>query len=291
MPQTKPVPIKDLALDLGNFRTVKQPTERAAIDAMISTSPDRFWALTGSLLDSGYLPTESVIVHDIGLDQLGFDRIRDKDVDFGVAYGLPAGKTSRGETKGKGRSQGNGSRAGATGAAKAAAAATKRKRAAAQKAVATGDPRAVKLLFQDFQPVGKKREKLVALQHEIITLDLRRTPLAFCFVLRSMFELSAKAYCADHAAFGGPSVTKGRGEERHLVEIHPQRSRRVLPPNLSCLVNAGRLAKSPRGRSPSRPTRRSGRRLQHILSESVQQVRRVDGRRDRWHRAEGPLAH
>ena len=62
MPQTKPLPIKDLALDLGNFRTVKQPTEHAAIDAMISTSPDRFWALTGSLLDSGYLPTESVIV-------------------------------------------------------------------------------------------------------------------------------------------------------------------------------------------------------------------------------------
>src|SRR5512134_2551864 len=62
MPQTKPVAIKDLALDLGNFRTVKQPDERSAIDAMISTSPDRFWALTGSLLDSGYLPTESVIV-------------------------------------------------------------------------------------------------------------------------------------------------------------------------------------------------------------------------------------
>lgn len=390
MPQTKPVPVKDLALDLGNFRTVKQPTERAAIDAMISTSPDRFWALTGSLLDSGYLPTESVIVlrdgkkltvkegnrrvavlklihkvqplagldvpdavadrikavtaawrrdndtvpctiydvgdaatvdkivtlahgkgekagrdqwnpvararhnrsmngatesaldflekyledgknltalqkarwsgafplsileeamkriaprlglasattlaglypnikhrdavesivHDIGLDQLGFDRIRDKDVDFGATYGLPVAKASGGGTKGKSGSQRNGSKAGAARAA--AAAATKRKQAAAQRAIATGDPRAVKRLFQDFQPVGKKREKLVALQHEIITLDLRRTPLAFCFVLRSMFELSAKAYCADHAASGGPSATKASGEERHLVEV------------------------------------------------------------------------
>ena len=387
MPQTKPVAIKDLALDLGNFRTVKQATERSAIEAMISTSPDRFWALTGSLLDSGYLPTESVIVlrdgkkltvkegnrrvaalkliqkiqplagldvpdavaerikaataawrrenaavpctiydvgdaatvdkivtlahgkgekagrdqwnpvararhnrtmngatesaldflekylengrnltsaqkarwsgayplsileeamkriaprlglasatalaglypnikyrdavesivHDIGLDQLGFDRIRDKDVDFGAAYGLPAAKAN-GRGKAKGGNQGTGKAA----AAKAAAAATKRKQAAAQKAIATGDPRAVKRLFQEFQPVGKKREKLVALKEEIVTLDLRRTPLAFCFVLRSMFELSAKAYCADHAAAGGPSLTKANGEERSLVEV------------------------------------------------------------------------
>lgn len=389
MPQTRPVPIKDLALDLGNFRTVKQVTERSAMDAMISTSPDRFWALTGSLLDSGYLPTESVIVlrdgkkltvkegnrrvaalklihkiqgltgldvpdaiserikavtaawrrdnatvpctiydvgdaatvdkivtlahgkgekagrdqwnpvararhnramngatesaldflekyleegknlttlqkarwsgafplsileeamkriaprlgltsatalaglypnvkhrtavesivHDIGLDQLGFDRIRDKDIDFGAAYGLPAAKASGGGTKGKGGNQGT-SKAGAAKAA--AAAATKRKQAAAQKALATGDPRAVKRLFQDFTPLGKKREKLVALRDEIIKLDLQKTPLAFCFVLRSMFELSAKAYCADHAASGGPSTTKAGGEERYLVDV------------------------------------------------------------------------
>src|SRR5438034_9388262 len=62
MPQTKLVPIKDLVLDLGNFRTVKQADERSAIEAMISTSPDRFWALTGSLLDSGYLLTDNIIV-------------------------------------------------------------------------------------------------------------------------------------------------------------------------------------------------------------------------------------
>jgi hypothetical protein len=62
MPETRPVPVKDLALDLGNYRTVRQPDETAAVDAMISTSPDRFWALAESLLEDGYLPTESVIV-------------------------------------------------------------------------------------------------------------------------------------------------------------------------------------------------------------------------------------
>jgi hypothetical protein len=390
MPQTKLVPVKDLALDLGNFRTVKQADERSAIEAMISTSPDRFWALTASLLDSGYLPTDNIIVlqsgprtltvkegnrriaalklihkiqplsafdvpddlanrikgvtaawrqenaeipcaiynvgdaatvdkivtlahgkgekagrdqwnavararhnrdinkatepaldllekylqngknitplqkarwsgafplsvleeamkrvaprlglanatalavsfpnvkhrdavesiiHDIGLEQLGFDGIRNKDSDFAEGYGLPAVKTTGGAAKGKGSAQGA-RKSGATKAA--AAAATRRKQAAAQKAIATGDPRAVKRLFQDFAPRGKKRDKLVALKEEIVTLDLRRTPLAFCFVLRSMFELSAKAYCADHAASGGPSTTKASGEDRHLVDV------------------------------------------------------------------------
>jgi hypothetical protein len=62
MPETRPVPVKDLALDLGNYRTVRQGSEVSAVEAMISTSPDRFWALTESLLQDGYLPTESVIV-------------------------------------------------------------------------------------------------------------------------------------------------------------------------------------------------------------------------------------
>jgi hypothetical protein len=62
MPETKLVPVKDLALDRANYRTVPQANEAAAVEAMISTSPDRFWALTESLLQDGYLPTESIIV-------------------------------------------------------------------------------------------------------------------------------------------------------------------------------------------------------------------------------------
>lgn len=62
MPSTVYVPVKDLALDLKNFRNVPQPDEAAAIRAMISAGPDYFWGLTDSLLDSGYLPTENIIV-------------------------------------------------------------------------------------------------------------------------------------------------------------------------------------------------------------------------------------
>src|SRR5262249_37456821 len=44
------------------------------------------------------------------------------------------------------------------------------------------------------------------------------TPLAFCFVLRSMFELSAKAYYQDHPSAGLPS-RDSKGNELKLAEL------------------------------------------------------------------------
>lgn len=389
MPETKPVAVKDLTLDLQNYRTVRQADEKAAVEAMISTSPDRFWALTESLLQDGYLPTESVIVlrngavgkltvregnrrvaalklihkilplsaftvpdniatqiksvssswradnnavpctiydpddaatvdrivtlahgkgekagrdqwnavararhnreansasepaldllekylengknvtshqkgrwagafplsvlaeamkrlaprlgatsapvlasqypnikhrdvleaiiHDIGMEHLGFDGIRRKETDFAESYGLPALKTRKtGETGGSAKT------AGAQGKAKGQTAGSSATKSAAQKAVATGDPRGLKRLLKEFTPRGRRREKVAALKGEIVSLDVTKTPLAFCFVLRSMFEISAKACCADHAASGGPSATKASGEDKHLVDV------------------------------------------------------------------------
>src|ERR1044071_4714205 len=54
--------VKDLVLDLTNYRTVHQKTELTAIQTMLSVSPDKFLALTESLLTDGYLPTENIIV-------------------------------------------------------------------------------------------------------------------------------------------------------------------------------------------------------------------------------------
>lgn len=389
MPQTRPVPVRDLTLDLGNYRTVQQADEKAAVEAMISTSPDRFWALTESLLQDGYLPTESVIVlrngspgkltvkegnrrvaalklihkllplsaftvpdniaaqikavpsawrsdnksvpctiyepadaatvdrivtlahgkgekagrdqwnavararhnreanganepaldlleqylsdggnvtshqkarwagafplsvlaeamkrlaprvgaasapaiasaypnvkhrdileaiiHDIGMEHLGFDGIRSKDADFAEGYGLPPAKTKKGGATAAGTSP-----QGAAGKSKSKSAVRTSAATAAQRAVATGDPRAVRRLLKDFAPKGKRREKLVALKDEAVRLDLTRTPFAFCFVLRSMFEISAKAYCVDHAQAGGPSATKPDGQDRALADV------------------------------------------------------------------------
>lgn len=62
MPATKLLPVKQLQLDLNNFRTLPQNDELSAIHAMISVNPDWFWALTESLLTDGYHPTENIIV-------------------------------------------------------------------------------------------------------------------------------------------------------------------------------------------------------------------------------------
>src|SRR5690242_19575341 len=92
------------------------------------------------------------IVHDIGLEQLGFDRIRNRDADFAEAYGFPPVKaTGNGNGKTRNAKTARASKSQST----AATAATQRKQAAAQKALATGNPRAVKRLLQDFVPKGK----------------------------------------------------------------------------------------------------------------------------------------
>jgi len=62
MSKTTLLPVKDLVIDLHNFRTVTQRNELEATKAMISISPDYFWGLMESLLDDGYLPTENIII-------------------------------------------------------------------------------------------------------------------------------------------------------------------------------------------------------------------------------------
>lgn len=402
MPGTKPVKVKNLRLDLVNFRTVRQDNEQEAVEAMISTSPDRFWALAESLLDDGYLPTETIIVladgakrpkltvregnrriaalklilghlklppstipenikagikartpewkaenssvpcaiypsgqaatvdkivtlahgkgekagrdqwnavararhnrdfnqnaepaldllekyfqkgrnvtdaqksrwsgaypvtvleevmkryatrfgvgnsrelapkypdvqhrdvlenviRDIGLEQLRFEGVR--SAAFGATYGLPdvtpqpqAGATAKQPPPGKAAGPTPGAAAAGTPPQSPAAAPTPptpTPTPAKVKAVATTDPRAVRRRLKDFEPKGKRREKVVDLRNEAAQLDLSKTPMAFCFVLRSMFEISAKAYCADHTA-AALTMTKADGTDRKLVEV------------------------------------------------------------------------
>jgi hypothetical protein len=172
-------------------------------------------ALASQFPDVKHREILETVVHDIGMDRLGFDAIR--KADFGERYGLPAAKTKRSGVPGTATKETR--PRGADGAAKTQATKATAVPSAAQRALATGDPRAVKRLLRDFTPRGKRREKLVALKNEIVQLDITKTPLAFCFVLRSMFEISAKVYCADHTPSGGPSLAKATGEDRHLVDV------------------------------------------------------------------------
>jgi len=88
-------------------------------------------------------------------------------------------------------------------------------------AVAITDPRSITEALTKFVPRGQGREKLTTLRNEAIKLNLKYNPLAFCFVLRCMFELSAKAYCDDHAADpNGPKYLKSDNQtERYLVDV------------------------------------------------------------------------
>src|SRR6266550_4669399 len=152
------------------------------------------------------------ILRDIGQKNLRFEGLRSKNIDWAAVYGVTA--LSASATGGGGSvapSAVNG--AGGTGAlAPATAPATK------PAAAGTSDPKSARRTMRRFTPRGSNREKLEELRKEATKLDLSKTPLAFTFVLRSMFEISAKAYCVDHAADGLKSI-KADGTDRQLVDV------------------------------------------------------------------------
>jgi hypothetical protein len=88
----------------------------------------------------------------------------------------------------------------------------------ATKSRPVNDPVTVRRKLTQLQVKGRDREKIVTLVKEMKQLKLEKTPHAFCFLLRSCFELSAKSWCADNKANGGPSMTKPDGRDRQLVE-------------------------------------------------------------------------
>jgi len=160
------------------------------------------------------------ILRDIGLDVLGFKKLRNEAIDFADTYGIPILVKSGGANASTNTGASTNSTTSATGSASGAGvggatSASGRK----AKAVATDDPKAVMRALKAFIPRGKNREKLVTLLNETKRLTLSKHPHAFCFLLRSMFEISAKAYCLDHHASGGPTHTKSAGEDRALVDV------------------------------------------------------------------------
>ncbi|MBZ0097202.1 MAG: hypothetical protein K8H75_17760 [Sulfuricella sp.] len=162
------------------------------------------------------------IVRDIGSGILDFKKLRDETEDFGQTYGIPAPSKAAAATSTASGTGGTTSptttSAGSSGGTSATTTSTASGGKNA-KAVSTDDPKAVMRALKSFTPRGKNREKLVTLLKEARLLVLNKHPHAFCFLLRSMFEISAKAYCIDHAATGGLATTKVTGEDRALVDV------------------------------------------------------------------------
>lgn len=85
---------------------------------------------------------------------------------------------------------------------------------------ATNDERSVRRSLRTLKLFGPNRSKVETLRKEALKLKLKDNPIAFCFLLRSMFEISAKAYCQDHASDPTPpKSTKADGTDRTLSDV------------------------------------------------------------------------
>lgn len=161
-----------------------------------------------------YRETLDDVIRDIGLQSIGFQDIR-ASADFAQSrYGIPIAKVGAGKGTKSGVSTLRSPNVG-----EVSPSSTTDRSAKKTVAVSSNDPRAVSRALKQFAPKGSHRSKLVTLLEEIRRLKLRQHPHAFCFLLRSMFEISAKAYCVDHAKSGGPSATKANGEDRALIDV------------------------------------------------------------------------
>lgn len=167
------------------------------------------------------------MMRDIGLELLTFPIIRNTITDFALPYGFspvvpPAGTastttlgsslTTPGTTP---SSPGTGTSPTTTSPTTNNPTVTPSVAPPAPKAVAINDPKHVAQLLKKFAPRGKNREKVVLLRNELQKLKVKDNPVAFCFILRSMFEISAKAYCTDHTIV----MVKSDGNDKSLVEI------------------------------------------------------------------------
>ncbi|MFT3880606.1 MAG: hypothetical protein QM703_13195 [Gemmatales bacterium] len=156
------------------------------------------------------------MLFDIGTNELTFTKLRDSTKDFGVVYGFPTpAAPPASPTSGKAQPGGT---AGLPPAAPPQQAPTTKPSAKSPTTPPLNEPKSVIAELKNWKIVGKGREKVQTLRNEIILLNIVKTPLAFCFVLRSLFEISAKVYCDDHAA-AGLSSKKSDGNDKYLADV------------------------------------------------------------------------
>ena len=81
--------------------------------------------------------------------------------------------------------------------------------------------RSVRRVLRNFKPHGKDNEKVVTLRDEMLQLDIAKNPLAFCFLLRSMIEISLKVFAQNSPnSFSVEEVSnKGKLYSRELRKI------------------------------------------------------------------------
>lgn len=176
------------------------------------------------------------LMRDIGLELVGFPKIRDK-VDFAIAYGIllpppttiPTQNTQQNNqsttapiNQSNPQQPNNSQNSSVTSNVQNASSPNSQttptvpnSSSNSTRAVASNDPRFVASLIKKFSPRGSNRQKVVTLRDELKQLDIKKNPLAFCFILRSMFEISAKAFASDNSI----NLIKPNGKDKSLVEL------------------------------------------------------------------------
>lgn len=180
------------------------------------------------------------LMRDIGLELVGFPKIRDK-ADFALTYGIlpppqptpnqpqnpqpnnqptsaPSGQSNSQQTNNLSTPQNTTLQVNTQNTSSTNSQTSTTLPASSSnspKAVASNDPKYVTSLIKKFSPRGSNRQKVVTLRDELKQLDIKKNPLAFCFILRSMFEISAKAFASDNSI----SLTKPNGNDKSLVEL------------------------------------------------------------------------
>jgi hypothetical protein len=86
-------------------------------------------------------------------------------------------------------------------------------------AVPMDDERSMRRKLKALKIHGPNRDKIQSLKIELGKLKLKDHPMAICFLLRSVFELSAKAYCEDHKADGLASYNQAKSRDKVLVTL------------------------------------------------------------------------
>ncbi|MCI0674565.1 MAG: hypothetical protein L0Y42_02180 [Phycisphaerales bacterium] len=171
-----------------------------------ANAPELVAAYPSKLAKSSYRVGLERMLYDIGAETLGFKHIRDSSIDFATdRYGFGPPQIPKAGTS-------------APAAKFAPSTPVKpKKKAAKPRALSFRDPKSVTKRLGAMTIRGNNRDKVETLRQEAVWLNLERTPIAFCFLLRSMFEISAKAYCHDHRA-DGLSMTKADGKPKTLAQ-------------------------------------------------------------------------
>lgn len=171
-----------------------------------------------------YRKAIDAIVIDIGNDQLGFDRGGDnqkgvRGTDFGVSLGIPPLANGNSNSQNSvGSTPVTPNPTSATSAQNTGIQPIPQKSGRKISAIPINDPRTIKRELRSFIPKGSEREKLDTLIQYLKYIKIDKTSHAFCFVLRSVFELSARAYCNDNAS-SGVKFYNAQGEARKLKDI------------------------------------------------------------------------